>query len=486
MYKHTSRYLFVNIVSAVIAIFTLPIFTKFLSPSDFGILVIFFLFGALISNFLSLGLQMATSRFFFKEKKNSRYFKSLNFTNLLTILFIYLFFSIPIFFYSDQLAFLLFKNEISGILLFYSYLLGCIMRIYYYLNELLIITEKSELYLKINLATVILVPLISIIILYTTTFTYEARVISSMCVFFIFTFIFIFITKNFFFLNFNFNSLKKSLKFSYPQMPNTIVNYVNESTDKIIVNNYFGSSDVGILWLSYRISDISKLFITSFLQSWGPFFYKNLEKKVNTLKIIEKYYEIIGIISFLCLSISVFSQEIVTILTNENFFSASNFIPLICLYIFITHIFSVLTKPQLVYAEKLKLLLLLSFLGVTLNIILSLYLVPLFGILGAILAVLFSGFFSTLIGFYYGQRFCPLPINLKKILNIILIYIFIIYLVYLLNKFNISFIFTFLIKFLLISAFVKLLFVFNFLSYKIFINFYKVYLLKFNIKNINS
>ena len=55
-----------------------------------------------------------------------------------------------------------------------------------------------------------------------------------------------------------------------------------------------------------------------------------------------------------------------------------------------------------------------------------------------------------------------------------------------LNKFNISFIFTFLIKFLLISAFVKLLFVFNFLSYKIFINFYKVYLLKFNIKNINS
>jgi len=201
---------------------------------------------------------------------------------------------------------------------------------------------------------------------------------------------------------------------------------------------------------------------------------------------MREYYQIIGIISFLCLSISIFSYEIVSILTNENFYLVSNFIPLICLYIFITHIFSVLTKPQLVYAEKLNLLLLVSFLGVTLNIILCLYLVPLLGVLGAILAVLLSGFFSNLVGFYYGQKFCPLPINLKKLINIILIYIFIIYLVNLLNKFNISFIFTFLIKFLLISAFVKLLFFFNFLSYKTFINFYKIYSLKFNLKNINS
>jgi len=486
MYKHTSRYLIVNIVTAVIAIFTLPIFTKFLSPSDFGILAIFFLFGSLISNFLSLGLQMATTRFFFKQKKRFGYFKFLNFTNLFSILVIYFFFSFPIFFYSDQLAFLLFNNEISGTLLFFSYLLGCIMRVYYYLNELLIISEDSELYLKINLSTVILVPLTSIIILFNTTFTYEARVISSICIFFLFTFILILTNKKLFIFIFNFNSLKRSLKFSYPQMPNTIVNYVSEATDKVIVNNYFGSSDVGILSLSYRIADISKLFINSFLQSWGPFFYQNIEKKKKISKIMREYYQIIGIISFLCLSISIFSYEIVSILTNENFYLVSNFIPLICLYIFITHIFSVLTKPQLVYAEKLNLLLLVSFLGVTLNIILCLYLVPLLGVLGAILAVLLSGFFSNLVGFYYGQKFCPLPINLKKLINIILIYIFIIYLVNLLNKFNISFIFTFLIKFLLISAFVKLLFFFNFLSYKTFINFYKIYSLKFNLKNINS
>ena len=69
MLKETYLYLIFNIIAVLLGFLTLPIFTHYLSPEEFGIIAIFYLFGNFLAAFLSFGLMNATYRFFMKEMK---------------------------------------------------------------------------------------------------------------------------------------------------------------------------------------------------------------------------------------------------------------------------------------------------------------------------------------------------------------------------------------------------------------------------------
>lgn len=89
MLKETYLYLLFNIIAVLLGFLTLPIFTYYLSPEDFGVIAIFFLFGNFLAAFLSFGLMNATYRFFYERNENLEHFKVINFTNIFFIIFFF-------------------------------------------------------------------------------------------------------------------------------------------------------------------------------------------------------------------------------------------------------------------------------------------------------------------------------------------------------------------------------------------------------------
>ena len=61
MLKETYLYLIFNIIAVLLGFVTLPIFTHYLSPEEFGIIAIFYLFGNFLAAFLSFGLMVISS-----------------------------------------------------------------------------------------------------------------------------------------------------------------------------------------------------------------------------------------------------------------------------------------------------------------------------------------------------------------------------------------------------------------------------------------
>ena len=78
----SSFYLMATVLSAAIFFLTLPIYTRYLSLADFGIVALFGMFGMVVSGLLSIGIQSATYRYYFKLKDDTDSFKVLNSTNL--------------------------------------------------------------------------------------------------------------------------------------------------------------------------------------------------------------------------------------------------------------------------------------------------------------------------------------------------------------------------------------------------------------------
>ena len=168
-----------------------------------------------------------------------------------------------------------------------------------------------------------------------------------------------------------------------------------------MINYFIGLNSLGQLSIALRIADISKLIISSFLKAWNPYFLINAsEKKINKKKILSGFYMILSVIFFSCFLISIFSEEIIKILTVEEFFFTIKYIPLICFSIFLVHIFSSLSINQLMKTEKTGTFFKVSLISLFMNLFLNLILIPKFQIYGAIYATMISGVFSGAYSFF--------------------------------------------------------------------------------------
>ena len=134
MFKDTSDYIkgaiFVNFLSFI----TLPIYTRYLTPEDFGIIALGFLFGQITASIFSFGLSSATTRFFFelREKNQLDNFRLLNTTNLIFQLTTFFFIGLLIFIFSESFSIYIYKDENLKKIVFLSYVYGVLNRIYNY------------------------------------------------------------------------------------------------------------------------------------------------------------------------------------------------------------------------------------------------------------------------------------------------------------------------------------------------------------------
>ena len=111
---------------------TLPIYTKYLTPSDFGIIALGFLFGQITTSIFSFGLSNATTRFFFefREKKQLDDFRLLNTTNLVFQIILFILIGLLIFLFSKNFSILIYQDENLKKIIFLSYVYGVLNRIY--------------------------------------------------------------------------------------------------------------------------------------------------------------------------------------------------------------------------------------------------------------------------------------------------------------------------------------------------------------------
>ncbi|MDP7194732.1 MAG: oligosaccharide flippase family protein, partial [SAR202 cluster bacterium] len=394
-------------------------FTRYLTPNDYGVLAVYWMFGGITTNLLSLGLQSSTIRYYYKEKDNLTYFGTLNFTNFIFIFGMFIIGGIVVWFTSKSLAQFLFDGKISENVIILSYFGGCIANLSRYLKELLIPQQRSKAYSILTVFSSIFSSGIAVILILAFSMTYYSRIYSSIINDFIIFIIAIFLQIKYFQLNWSNSSLKKSIVFSYPQIPQQIISLVHTSFDKIMLTNIKGLTPVGHYHIAQRFGGIIKTFISTITRAWSPFFFHKAELNTHQAKeeIVERYYEIIMIFNFFCIIITCFSEEAVKLLTTEEFYPSMYIVPLVVFYILFTHTLSIISKLQVFFAEKMIYTLPPSITALIINIILNIILIPKFGAVGAVLATVAASIVSSIMLFYISQKLYPLPIEYGKLIN---------------------------------------------------------------------
>jgi len=471
-----SFYVISSIISFGIMIITLPIYTRLLNPEEYGITIVFLIFGKFVTGFFHFSLHDATYRYYFDYKNKLEVFRTLNSSNFLfliiSFLICYLIINLSSGLYSDKI----FDGQLNESLITLSLISGFLDYIFLYLMTLLTAQLKAKEHSIISILFIILNTFFSVFFMLYFSLTFMGRVYGIIVSQLIAVIILFKICSNTFSFNISFKMLKESLKYAIPYYPIMLLGISQNYLDKTILSSSKGNASLAQYSIGINFANILKTIMDAVSKSWNAFMIssalKNSEESKND--IIDKFYYMTVFFMILGIGVAYFSEEAIKILTTKEYHIAIWITP-IYIFFYLFAIVGYLTNMQLSISKKMKFLIPGTIASGITNIILNFILIPIYGMIGAAIAAAFTSLVSQLFLFYYGMKVFPLEINKKKLLKLYIFLILFTFPAYLLYALEINFILKIIIKFLAIYLFILICFKNNFINKSYIISTIKDY-----------
>jgi len=380
---HSSIYSFVWFASSAIGILLLPIYTRFLTKVDYGILEILDQTNTIFKIVLLAGFHTALARFFHGAETHEDK-KLVVSTSMLFVIFSGILGSAAAFYFSDILS-----KVLLGSLNYKKYIHINICILFCEMTTLIsvtyfVVTKKSKIFalysfgrltinILANLYFVIVLKLGAMGILYGNFLALSLQA----------TIIAIHIVR----LNgirLHRSTLLKMLKFGAPLIPASFFAVAMHSADRYLIRYYCSLQDVGIYGLGYKFSFmLNALLLGSFNFIWtGSTMYEIANEPDAGFKYtrITTYFMALFVTSQLALSL--FAVPVVKILAAPHFFDANRAIPLVSMGLCFHAFYTFFTVG--VFLKKKTWLLNISYLPAGIfNIVCNIIFLPKFGYMAA-------------------------------------------------------------------------------------------------------
>ena len=418
MIRQSKNYLLASFFTVGVNFLSLPLFTAYLSPSDYGVVGLFLLFGSSVANLSAFGLNTASYGLFFKlTAEHFRYLHSTVFI-FLSVLFSTIGFCL-IFPASAAISEYLFDGKLSSEVVKLSFLNGCIAYFYVYYGQLLVAQQRSKAFGVMVVIQVSLSALATFYFLAFQSMTFMGVIFGALLANFVALISTLVCNRKLFVLGLSRQKIKRAIKFGWPEIPNLVVSILHGGFDKTMLLNYKGLGEVGQYEFGGKFAGILKIVMDALGKGFSAFFLKNITEKNedSDRAIIENFYFMAFILSFVGLCISYFSEEALILLTTAEFYSAKYLVPgLVVFYLF--GIMGQLSMNQLISAEKLYVLAPISVLGLALNMVMNVLLIPKYGAIGAVVATALSALIMSVLQLYFANKVTPLPFGARKLFGL--------------------------------------------------------------------
>ncbi len=417
-FRHSAIYTLPGIAGQVIGIILVPIYTRIFVPADYGIMAGISLTVPIATWLLMCGIESAVARYYMdsqdEEDKKTTASAGLYFVAILSFSVV----GISVLFFSKEISQLVLNDRqystyfvlaLAAIPFGLCYKLALdILRFRFKANRRTILSITHML-VNIGLTIYFVVFLrIGIIGVYLATFI--TQVIFSIAVLFM-------VWRNYS-RTFSLQRLKQLLVYGIPLVPTSMILYIYQYTDRYLLIRLANLEAVGLYSIGMTIASVITLLTAGFRTAWIPIVLSTFrqEESKNFYAKAFDYFSILVLLG--TVGISLFSKEILVVLTPATYLGAYTVIPVLLLSIFFFHAFPAFSFGISI-AKKTKYRLLLMAVTAAINIGLNYLLIPNYGIVGAAIATLISSVIYGIASFIVSQRFYHVSYNLTAFLKIL-------------------------------------------------------------------
>lgn len=174
---------------------------------------------------------------------------------------------------------------------------------------------------------------------------------------------------------------KYALLYNLPLVPHYLSQTVLNSADRIMIKDITGESDAGLYSLAYSISLIMTLLNTALMQTISPWLYQKIKDK-RIPEIAPIAYLSMGAIAAVNLILILCAPEVIAVFAPESYYSAIWVIPPVAMSVFFMYSYDLFSKFAFFY-EKTFFIMGASIIGAVLNIGLNYIFIPKYGYIAA-------------------------------------------------------------------------------------------------------
>ncbi len=406
--KQTLVYGVGTILTRFVTFMLLPVYTNVLSPADYGLAVLIFVFLAFMNYIYNYGLDSALLRFYSgatKPKNKTRILSTAVWMALAASAAL----SLVIYALRMPLANVLLSEQEGAIFFKYAALIlffDCLCRIPF---ALLRLKEKPYAFMGIRLINVAMTLGLNIyfvvILKMGVIGIFRSNLITSATTA---TLLYLIMVKE---LSFTFSGQlsKDLLLFGLPFIPTGLATAAMEMINRYIVKHFLGLDAVGLFSAGYKLGIFMLLVSTAFFYAWQPFFLRvgPAENSRRLFGRILTYFTAVALSFWVLLTL--FMPEIVNLhikdiyLIGPEFQSCVTIVPFVLLgYVFygINQVF----LPGIYFKKKTRYLASNTVLAALINVGANYYLVPRLGIVGSALASLIGYICLAAATYFVSQR----------------------------------------------------------------------------------
>lgn len=452
-----SIYSLSSISQKIIGFVFLPIYTSYLSPTDYGVIALVgFVFG-LINPIIFTPVISGFIRHYhepnYKERREEMFFNVILFLFFQSLVVASVFF-----FFSTSFSTLILDNpDLYRVIQVYAITL-VLSPVSKAIGRSILLQKKAVFFSIVNISNMV----------FTALFTLYCLIILNLGLMsLVYTALFTAVYQFLFFIphfiqnskpKFELSILKPLLAYGYPLILSALGLLIIEMSDRYMLRLYAGMEDVGVYSYAYKFASVLPIILLTPMKNIiNPMIFEQEEDPESLKKYINKvtiYYLIIAVFVSLC--ISLFAKEMAMMMdTGGNFYTGWIAIPILLLgYIF--HGLRDLVSKGMAMAKK-------NMIGGTfylwasvLNVGLNFVLIPLFGIIGAATSTFAAYLLIVVLAIIYSKKYYQLNFDLVKMSSILVLGMLLYFPIILIGTLPI--LLSFFIKIGLIIAFVVVVF----------------------------
>ena len=425
--KSTITYTALGFLPLSFALLFTPIYLRYLNPEEYGILNLFSVYGGILSNIYTLGVNSAFGFIYWDYYRDKKKVQHLLASTIGLILILQLiFFTIGLIFGSTILNFILKSPETFP---FYPFgLLTLIYPVFAVFYELFLPYFRNEgkikSYASLSIATLFFLTLGSVLGIIVFNLKAEGAIIGRTIGYAVVVICFLihFISKVG--VYFDKKLSKDLLKFGFPLMLSTIIGSVSYSVDRILVERFSSIKELGIYGLAIVIASVIEIWFNALNNALAPTIFKYMKDNIegNKLKIQTLAHTIIFSVFLAATLLIMVAKPLVELIATEEYFDCIKYIPLLVIALNARAFSSI--KSYVFYRSSVtKKLPIIQIINLILTVLFSYFLFETLGIIGIAITVVVVKNIEVGIVNYHVNRINPFSFGFKnlQLISIILI-----------------------------------------------------------------
>ncbi len=205
-------------------------------------------------------------------------------------------------------------------------------------------------------------------------------------------------------------SMKDALALGVPLLPHALAGFIIDTTDRVFITNLVNVEQAGIYSVGKQIGMAMLMLTSSFNMAWVPWLFEKLNSGDRTVKkqIVLFTYGYDVAILLIALALGAIAPWLFGILVGQDFVSGADYVLWIALGYAFNGMYMMVTN-YLVYAERTGLVSIATFTSAGVNLVASYYLIKSNGTVGAAQGAALAHFCSFVLTWLLAARVYPMP-----------------------------------------------------------------------------